>query len=598
MRRVRHRSCRYRAAPYPRAIAPNRDVFALPRRAIPATVPTTQAHRESADYNTKIVHPLVRWITLQRGQEAARVLAERAGLSLDVIDGRNHWISQARFESFLEYARATFPDDESFKLACVYRMSEGYGPMRYALWATSPSGVYAQAERGYKLAAAIGEPHVLSSSRTALHVRITSDRMISRLNCLIRQAQTAYLPTFWGLPPATVRETACVARGDDACEYHLRYFDRRRWLPTLVGAIVGGVAASAAVKFGLAQFASTAALPLLGGSIGFAIEQQRTGRANLDVGEEQNAALRAIAEEENEARRELLAMHQRQRDWTRLLEEDAVERAAGIQAVVDGIHRTQEARDRQLRGFSHDLRSPLSVIQLGTQYLSRTMRSQEQGTRDVIIELEHAVDRMQRMLEELMEAASAAAHVSQIAPERLEVEALTDRLRRRLRAIVYGRDIRVTVFRTREAPDSIEADPLLLDRITDNLLSNAAKYTERGSIVIEVDGVPDFVVLKISDSGRGIAPEEIERAFQPGGSDKNNRAADSYGLGLSVVVQLLAQIGGRLEVMSKPDVGTTFWVHVPVRARAISTPPPRREPERLDDLVQRVVTIRRVNKGA
>ncbi len=551
--------------------------------------------RLDADYNAKILHPLVRWFAYHRDQHAACLLAERAGIDLEILDGRNHWIPLRQFESFLEHARAAFEDDESFKTACVYRMDEGYGAMRYALWATSPSAVYAQAERTNKLVDAIGKPRVISSSRTELLVRITSDRTISRLTCLVRQAQSAHLPTFWNLPPAIVEEISCVARGDDACEYHLRYFDRRRWLPTVLGAFGGAFVAAASVKFGFAEVASMAALPLLGGAVGFAIEQQRTGRANLAVGEKQNAALRAIAEEEAETRRELLAMHQRQREWTRMLEEDAAERAAGIQAVVDGIHRSQEARDRQLRGFSHDLRSPLAVINLGVRQLTKNLRREEQQTRDVLIEVEHAVDRMKRMLEELMNTATATAPVTQVAPERLEVEVLADRLRRRLRAIVYGRDIRVSVFRTREAPASIEADPLLLDRITDNLLSNAAKYTERGSIVIEVDGAPEFLVLKISDSGRGISAEEIERAFQPGGSDKAARTADSYGVGLSVVVQLLAQIGGRLEVMSKPEVGTTFWVHVPVRAKAVSSPPTRlREPERLDALVQKVVTIRRI----
>jgi hypothetical protein len=69
--------------------------------------------------------------------------------------------------------------------------------------------------------------------------------------------------------------------------------------------------------------------------------------------------------------------------------------------------------------------------------------------------------------------------------------------------------------------------------------------------------------------------------------------ASRLGFRIPLVVQLLAQIGGRLEVMSKPNVGTTFWVYVPVRAKAHSSPPPRREPDRLDELVQKVVTIRR-----
>ncbi|MBW2735422.1 MAG: ATP-binding protein, partial [Deltaproteobacteria bacterium] len=91
------------------------------------------------------------------------------------------------------------------------------------------------------------------------------------------------------------------------------------------------------------------------------------------------------------------------------------------------------------------------------------------------------------------------------------------------------------------------------------------KYTGSGSIVVELDGQPKMLSIKISDSGCGIEPEAFEQIFQPGGSDQRSRAVGSYGLGLSVVVRLLAHIGGRLEVMSKPQVGTTFWVFVPVK---------------------------------
>ena len=119
-------------------------------------------------------------------------------------------------------------------------------------------------------------------------------------------------------------------------------------------------------------------------------------------------------------------------------------------------------------------------------------------------------------------------------------------------------------MQTREAPDVIYFDPLVFDRVTDNLLTNAAKYTERGSIVVEVTGNDDFIIIQVSDSGRGIDETELERIFQPGGSSKDHRANDSFGVGLSVVLQLLEQVGGSLEVMSQPGRGTTFWANFPI----------------------------------
>jgi signal transduction histidine kinase len=202
---------------------------------------------------------------------------------------------------------------------------------------------------------------------------------------------------------------------------------------------------------------------------------------------------------------------------------------------------------------------------------------------------------MEALLAELMTIATQQKALAQRTPEKLEVAPLTERLRRRLRALVQGKDIRSSAFKTREAPESIETDLLLFDRVVDNLLTNAAKYTERGSIVVEIDGTTERLTLKISDTGRGISPEQIEGAFTPQGSERVARAKGSHGVGLSVVVQLLGEVGGRLEVMSKPASGTTFWVHFPLVLTARVKAPSAGEGliEHYKDVLDRVVTIRR-----
>jgi signal transduction histidine kinase len=253
-------------------------------------------------------------------------------------------------------------------------------------------------------------------------------------------------------------------------------------------------------------------------------------------------------------------------------------------------------RESKLLGVTHDLRSPLTVISVATDWLKEHAGRIPDGGA-LVDDLTEAVVRMKRMTQELMQLATAQSSIMQLAPQRIDVGPITETLRRRIRALVHGRDIRASVFGTREAPEYIQTDPLLFDRVIDNLLGNAAKYTARGSIVLEIDGIPGFLVIKISDTGRGIEPEALEKTFTPGGSDPSQRANDSYGVGLSVVVQLLGQVGGRLEVMSKPGSGTTFWVYFPVNTGRLSlVPPPDNttpnvEPYR--DLVTRVVTIRR-----
>jgi signal transduction histidine kinase len=252
----------------------------------------------------------------------------------------------------------------------------------------------------------------------------------------------------------------------------------------------------------------------------------------------------------------------------------------------------QQERASTLLGFSHDLRNPLQVLQFGVEVLRVRCRGENQ-VKAVLDDMDLASAQMKRMLGDLVQTASSQRATLQFTAQRLEVSELVDRLQRRLRALLHGGAVRATVFATREAPSAIDIDPLLFDRILDNLLGNAAKYTDRGSVVLELDGTPGFLVIKVSDTGRGMDQEQLERCFTAGGSAPELRARDSFGLGLSVVVSLLDQIGGRLEVMSKVGEGTTFWVHLPLRSakpdKPVSGELPGVEP------LSRVVRIRRLS---
>ena len=556
----------------------------------------SSATTNDAQLNARILHPLARYLREQHGEDALARAATAGSLEPTVLDGRTLWVPLAQVHKLLEVARSYCADDDEFKRASSYRLAEGYGAIRFVLWATSPQNVYLQAMKTFRMVCSYGENEVVSTDRNHLHVRFRTDAHEHRLVCLVRQAQIGALPTLWNLPPAIINENACISRGDPYCGYELRWYDRKRWLPTALGLVAGFGTYAGLALLGHHEV-SAAAIPLLGGALGYIFEMNRTGAANLAVREEVNEALRQLAREETEARHEILALHQRQRDWTRMLEDDAAERSAMLQRVADRLHRLQEVRDTKILGFSHDLRNPLTVLQAGTEYLRDYVDLIGDEGDAVLGDIERAIEQMRRLLEDLMMMATQQATLAQLAPQRLDVPPLTDRLRRRLRALVQGKDIRASVFKTREAPESIETDPLLFDRVVDNLLTNAAKYTDRGSIVVEVDGTTEYLTLKVSDTGRGISPEQIDRAFTPEGSDRNARAKNSYGVGLSVVVQLLGQVGGRLEVMSKPDSGTTFWVHFPLSPRTRSKPPmleSDRPIEKYKDVLNRVVTIRRV----
>jgi signal transduction histidine kinase/CheY-like chemotaxis protein len=116
---------------------------------------------------------------------------------------------------------------------------------------------------------------------------------------------------------------------------------------------------------------------------------------------------------------------------------------------------------------------------------------------------------------------------------------------------------------TGAVPKQIYTDEMKLKQILINLLSNAVKYTSRGSIVFEITSLDDILKFTISDTGKGICEENISKLFTP--FDKHNYAGNSLstGLGLSIVKDLLEELGSNIEYTTEPNKGSTFSFTIP-----------------------------------
>ncbi|MEL7370510.1 MAG: HAMP domain-containing sensor histidine kinase [Myxococcota bacterium] len=540
-----------------------------------------------------MVISLAKWIRERHDAVTLSGIAERSGLLATDLDGRSQWTSHDRFEAFLRESRVLFDSDEAFIEACAFRLVESYGAFRHLIWALSPLRMYLNFASNLHMVSKISRYEAHDPRRNRVTLIYRTDREESRLMCLARQGQAVAMPTLWGMPKAHLREGACVAHGDDRCEYHLTWQTPGSWWHPMLGAMVGASVSGMFVAAGAEPSAGLLAWPVVGTLAGAIHDLLRRNGEYLDVLQQANEALRELAEDDSDARRELMAIGQRQRDWGRLMEERVTERTAALQNVVQRIQLMSEERHTTLKGFSHDLRNPLFVLKGVNQLLRRHQTRFDERLLGSIDDHERAVEQMEHLLNELMEVASSDGQLMRIRPESIDVQHLTKKLRRRLRALVHGRDIRVSVFRNRETPETIRCDRLLMDRVLDNLLTNSVKYTDHGSILVEVGGSPGYLTIKVSDTGQGITNDRIERIFDAQSVPKRRRP-DSCGIGLSVVLRLMDQIGGRIEVMSKPDVGSTFWAHFPTevkKADVVESIDPTKHTHQ--QRMGRVVTIRR-----
>ncbi|MEZ4226391.1 MAG: HAMP domain-containing sensor histidine kinase [Polyangiaceae bacterium] len=465
-------------------------------------------------------------------------------------------MDHATLERVLRECRDLAKDDSEFIAACAHRLSEHDAPPRLLRGAIGPQGAYLLGARQLSLITRVAHARGARLPSGDIQIVYRAECAESQLVCFSRQAQLRHLPELWELPQARVSHPACLARGDAVCEYHVRVYSRSRWIAPALGLMLGTTIGLSTRSLANWDAAHMALMALLGGAAGHSLELLRSARANRRVMRAVSEDSLSAAARETEARTELLALAERQASWVDGMDAQLREHREAMSRMTSNLQRLGENRVRTLRGFSHDLRNPLAVLKANLDVL----QAPEDPT--LLPDMYDAVAQMERLIAELLAVATSEHMEIRLKSERILVPELTERLRRRLSALTHGRNLSVSVTQAREAPDVVDADPVLLDRVLDNLLTNAAKYTAQGTVAVEVGGTPGFLTIKVADTGRGMDSQEIEQALAS--TPSTRRTADSWGVGLSVVVDLMRRAGGRLEMMSKPGKGTTLWVHLPV----------------------------------
>lgn len=265
----------------------------------------------------------------------------------------------------------------------------------------------------------------------------------------------------------------------------------------------------------------------------------------------------------------------RQQDIVQLAREVAARNRARDAALSeaklarDEARAASEAKSQFLGLVSHELRTPLQSIQLQAGYMRR--QAQKAGDDQYQPLLQHllaAGERMTDMVNNLLEAVRAETGRIPVEPEELDVDSL-------LTEIVVEMD-----HRTEQRPltlvyegSSLRAytDPALLRLIAINLIDNAIKYTLEGTIVIKLKAEADLLLLSVSDSGPGIAPEHQQRIFEPFEQlgDIRHKHLPGVGLGLALVKRVVAVLGGTLSLDSELGRGSTFTVSLPLRVPSL-----------------------------
>jgi len=262
-----------------------------------------------------------------------------------------------------------------------------------------------------------------------------------------------------------------------------------------------------------------------------------------------------------------------------LLEHMRVRYVGQIRDLARREEQANRAKDRFLAHMSHELRTPLNAILGFSQILGRD-ETVPQKLRPHLDRIHVSGQNLLSLVDTVLDYSRLDTGEMDCRPERYEVETLLAEVAEvsRVLATAKGQSLEITV---RDGGMHV-ADRRLLKQALLNLVTNAVKFTpEGGRVCLESDLDGPERVFRVSDSGIGIAPGELETVFQPFAQVDGHfqESVKGSGLGLAIVKKVVEELhGGRVRVNSEPGVGTVFTLHLPASAAPAGTPA---EPEPL-----------------
>ena len=234
--------------------------------------------------------------------------------------------------------------------------------------------------------------------------------------------------------------------------------------------------------------------------------------------------------------------------------------------------RATRARDRLIRGMSHDLKNPLSIIDGYAELLEMGLRgpltAEQQQT---IGRIRSAVRSLLSTVVELVDLASAQAGLLRVARELIPVGPLIGELAADYAPVAEASDIELTLAKPGELP-SFQGDRRRVRQIMENLVGNAIKYTPAGgSIELSAERAEQFhgrgggwIGLHVNDTGPGIPADQIESVFDEFVRLDNAAGTSGSGVGLAMARGLARAMGGEIAVVSRPQVGSIFTLWMPL----------------------------------
>ena len=300
------------------------------------------------------------------------------------------------------------------------------------------------------------------------------------------------------------------------------------------------------------------------------LQAQHTELENINAELEAQAEKLQASEEELKVQQEELQQSNRElEERSRLLEEKnevILERNLQIQSKAEELAISTKYKSEFLANMSHELRTPLNSILLLSRLLSE---NHEHNLSAEQIEYANVIQSSGKglltLIDEILDLSKIEAGKMELEYDDVKISAVAEELEALFAPIAKDKGIEFSISVSDDAPGTLETDRLRLDQILRNLISNALKFTKRGTVQLNIGKQNEFITFSVRDTGIGIPREKHQTIFdafqQADGSTR--RQFGGTGLGLSISRELAKLLGGEIRLESEEGKGSEFTLILP-----------------------------------